>query len=72
MDAITTRGASNGRFWTIGLEGQAVTSLATRAVIRIEEDELFFSNSETRTSGFEVPAPPAPKAYRGNRYSYRR
>jgi very-short-patch-repair endonuclease len=51
---------------------EAAASLATRAVIRIEEDEFFFSNSEMRTSGFEVPAPLAPKAYRGNRYSYRR
>jgi very-short-patch-repair endonuclease len=51
---------------------EAATSLATRAVIRIEENELFFSNNEMRASAFEVPAPPAPKAYRGNRYSYRR
>lgn len=51
---------------------KAAASLAIRAVIRIEEDEMFFSNRDMRTSDFEVPAPPAREAHRRNRYSNRR
>jgi len=41
----------------------ATAALAARGVIRIEEDELFFSNGDMRTSRFEIPARPSSKTY---------
>ncbi len=53
---------------------EAVSSLADRGVLHIEEDELFFRNGEMREAEYHVPPspPPRPRVHNGNRRSYRR